>query len=343
MSSTPSTVPGLNRSPNHDLLDPTSPDQQDATILLGESAAVQQLRSQIQRVAPYLRTALIRGEAGSGKNLVARALHALSPTPEGPFIPCDASALASSIANGGRPLSSDSPAPGELFESARGGTLYLFGVGRLSAPLQAALVRFLRASEEHRTAAAQTARAGLRRHNPRILAASGQDLRTLAAIGQFRQDLYAHLSVVEISVPPLRQRMDDIPILTARILHSIAERTGKPPKILAESTLAQLQGRLWPGNLRDLERVLLQAASLTDGTLIEPRHLLSLVDPAPLNPAAPTAVKLERLHDVIQQHVLDVLSRCGGNKFRAAETLGISRSTLYRMLDSGAPNDPLPE
>jgi transcriptional regulator of acetoin/glycerol metabolism len=105
---------------------------------------------------------------------------------------------------------------------------------------------------------------------------------------------------------------------------------------LAEATLAQLQGQMWPNNLHELERVVSQAASLAEGAIIEPRHLLSLVE-AP--PSAPAPIKIERLQDVIHNHVLDVLTRCGGNKLRAAELLGISRSTLYRMLDANSVND----
>ncbi|MGD0798303.1 MAG: sigma 54-interacting transcriptional regulator [Acidobacteriaceae bacterium] len=313
------------------------------SILLGDSVAVLRLRSQIQHIAPHYRTALIRGEAGTGKQLVARAIHAFSPGASRPFVIGNTSALAASIAANSRPGQPHPTAAGSLLESAHGGTLFLDGIGELPSALQSALFRFLRACEERRAAPAQPGRASLRRPDTRILAASDRDLRTLAAIGQFHQELYAHLSAVEIVVPPLRQRIEDLPILAAWLLRRLAGRTGQNPKMLAESTLAQLQGRPWPNNLRELDRVLTQAAALADGALIEPRHLLALVGPTHSNPDASTAIKIERLHDVIQQHVLDVLTRCGGNKLRAAELLGISRSTLYRMLGSSAPADPLPE
>jgi DNA-binding NtrC family response regulator len=316
------------------------PNDRNAPILLGESLAVRRFRSQVKRVAPHLRTALIRGEIGAGKHLAARAIHALSSGADGPFIACDASALASSAADAGTSAPPGAPTADALIESAQAGTLYLFGVGKLSAAHQATLFHFIRAYDESRPTASN--HAGSRRPDTRILASSDRDLRTLVAIGQFRQDLYVRLSAIEIVVPPLSQRIEDIPILAARILRSLAERAGQPPKVLAESTLTQLQDRPWPNNLRELDRVVTQAAALADGDLIEPRHLLALVEPAPQNLAAPTAVKIERLHDVIQRHVLEVLTRCGGNKLRAAELLGISRSTLYRMLDSSS-QDPLPE
>jgi len=315
-------------------------------VLLGESVAIRRLRSQIQRIAPYFRTALIRGEIGAGKQLVGRAIHALSPGANGPFIVTNSYTIAESVANSESTRSATSSSAASLLESANGGTLYLDSVGELPTALQAALFRFIRTCEERRTAPAAAIRNDFRRTSPhsldsrlappRILAASDRDLRTLAAIGQFRQDLYARLSAVEIFVPPLRQRVEDIPVLSAWLLRRLAEQTGQSPKMLAEATLTQLQGRMWPNNLSELERAVSQAAALAEGAIIEPRHLLSLVE-AP--PSTPPPVKIERLQDVIQNHVLDVLTRCGGNKLRAAELLGISRSTLYRMLDASAANN----
>jgi len=310
-------------------------------VLLGDSVAIRRLRSQIQRIAPYFHIALIRGETGSGKQLVARAIHALSPGADGPFIVSNASALAESIARGESSRSASSPTAASLLESAHGGTLYIDSAGELPFTLQASLFRFIRACEERRNVPQPASRSEFRRTGPaqldtRILASSDRDLRILSAIGQFRQDLYARLSSVEILVPPLRQRVEDIPVLVAWLLRRIADETGQGPKLLAKTTLAQLQERLWPNNLRELERVVAQAAALTEGTIIEPRHMLALVEPANAGPDRPPAIHIERLHDVIQQHVLDVLTRCGGNKLRAAELLGISRSTLYRMLDASS-------
>jgi len=328
-----SSVPALASSSRNGQRDP---------VLMGDSVAIRRLRSQVQRIAPYFHTALIRGETGSGKQLVARAIHALSPGADGPFIVADASALAESIAKGESSRPSSSPSAASLLASAHGGTLYLDSVGELPFTLQAALFRFVRACEERRNVPQQSAsRSDFRRGEParidtRILASSDRDLRVLAAIGQFRQDLYARLSAVEILVPPLRQRVEDIPILAAWLLRRIADETGQAPKLLAQSTLIQLQERLWPNNLRELERVVAQAAALAEGAVVEPRHMLALVEPASASPVRPPAIHIERLHDVIQQHVLDVLTRCGGNKLRAAEMLGISRSTLYRMLDASS-------
>lgn len=308
-------------------------DKRDS-ILVGESLAVRRLRSQIQRIAPYFRTALIRGESGSGKELVARALHILSPASDGPFIVADAVELAKSMGGGAAVHSGPAAAADPLFESAQGGTLYIKHADALPGSLQDALLHFLCDCEGRRATPRNTGldRPKVHRDEIRIVVASDRDLRTLSAISQFSRDLYARLSAVEIIVPPLRQCMEDIPILAERMLRRIGAAGGRSAKLLAPDTLTQMQRRLWPGNLRELEGVIAQASALAEGPIIEPRHLLALADPG----ATPRA-RMERLHDVVQQHVCDVLTRCGGNKLRAAELLGISRSTLYRMLEAGRP------
>jgi DNA-binding NtrC family response regulator len=312
-------------------------EESDDSILLGESLPIRRLRSQVQRIAPYFRTALIRGEIGAGKQLVARAIHAHGPCASGPFIVSNATALAEAVVK-----TSASPAAA-LLDSAHGGTLYLEAVCEIPFALQPGFFRFIRACEERRAAPfgnrPELPRSGFntgsRLPETRILAATHRDLRTLSAIGQFRQDLYAGLSVVEIFVPPLRQRVEDLSVLAEWLLRRLAARTGHNTKWLAQSTLERLQAHPWPNNLRELEIVLGQAAALAEDVIIEPRHLLALVESLAHTPA-PAAPSLERLQDIIHLHVLAVLTRCAGNKLRAAELLGISRSTLYRMLEANA-------
>ncbi|MGA1984328.1 MAG: sigma 54-interacting transcriptional regulator [Acidobacteriaceae bacterium] len=305
-------------------------------LLSGESAAVRRLRSQVRRIAPYFRTALVHGEPGAGKELAAHCLHAGSPGSDGPFIVAQAAMLAEPLDHAPRPLGMRSAQ--SLVESAHGGTLFLKGIAELSFAQQAGLLRFLQACEQLRVATPGAGRVSLQPADsrPRIIAASDRDLRPLAAIGQFRQDLYAHLSAVEILVPPLRQRTDDIPVICEWLLRRLAHQTRQTPRLLSEPTLWLLQKSLWPNNLRQLERVVCQAAALAEADSIEPRHLLTVVEPGFGPLPAPSAAKSERLSDVVQRHVLDVLGRCGGNKLRTAKALGISRSTLYRMLDAGA-------
>jgi DNA-binding NtrC family response regulator len=319
-------------------------------VLLGESAAVRQLRSQVHRIAPYVRTVLIRGESGVGKQAVAQAIHARSPGAAGQFVVRDARALAEVVERSPGSRAADASAESVL-QGARGGTLHLTRVGELSFSQQAALFSFLRSCEEHlgsgveagrKDAAdgdprrATTRELDTRRNTTRILVATDRDLRTLAAIGQFRQDLYARLSAVEIFVPPLRQRAEDVRVLAEWLLRQLCEKTGQPNKALAESTARQLQERPWPENLRELERVVARAAALADGGTIEPRHLLALVEAGRGARTGSSTGRIERLQQVVERHVLEVLTRCDGNKLRAAELLGISRSTLYRMLGARA-------
>jgi DNA-binding NtrC family response regulator len=310
-------------------------------ILLGDSGAARHLRSQIQRIAPYFRIALIRGECGAGEVVVARAIHARSVGAQGPFVVASAAVFADAVAD---PSALRFAAP--LVDAAEGGTLYLKRVGDLSAVQQEALAQFFRDRWERRSSSSVNgSRKFDRRHayspnargyGMRILAASDRDLRTLAAVGQFRQDLYAHLSSVEIVVPPLRERLDDIPVLATWLLRWLAEQTGQSSKHFSQAALAHLQERMWRRNLRELEEVVAQAAALADGCMIEPYHLAAFGEAATIAPVPAASPRIERLSEVVQRHVLDVLTRCGGNKLRTAELLGISRSTLYRMLDSNA-------
>ena len=327
-----------------------------AWMLLGASVAVRQLRWQIQRIAPYFRTALIRGEPGAGKEAVARAIHAHSPGADGRFVVANASALGETA--GRQRIQELSAAAAVTLESAEGGTLFLECVGDLSFEDQSALFRLLRPFDERSTAAPDGSREGTDGREPqrrepgnpdrqgknartgaRIIAASDRDLRTLAAVGQFRQDLYARLSGVEIFVPPLRQRAEDIPELADRLLERFAGAAGTSRKAFADTAIAQLQQWPWPNNLRELERVVEQAAALAEDGVIEPGDLLTLVGAGPVGPDAAAPVRIECLHEVVQRYVLEVLTRCGGNKVRAAELLGISRSTLYRMLGTEQARD----
>jgi DNA-binding NtrC family response regulator len=293
--------------------------------LLGGSAAILQLRSQIQRIAPYFRVALIRGEVGSGKLAVGRAIHVMSSGADGKFVVTDAAAmmdaLDSSAGYAGRRT-----CVLEALEAARGGTLYLARVDELSFDRQGTLFRFLRGQEEDR---------GMPGWGLRVLAESDRDLRTLASAGQFRLDLHASLSAVEILVPPLRQRGEDIGVLGKFLLERVGREAGEFPKMLGEAALLCLGRQVWPENLCELERMVVQAARMTRGGSIEACCLAELRQDGPARAAAPAPARMERLDDVIRRHVLEVLTRCGG-KLRAAEALGISRSTLYRMLETNS-------
>jgi DNA-binding NtrC family response regulator len=284
-------------------------------ILAGGSAAMQRLRLQIERIGPHFRTVLLRGETGTGKHLVARALHAASRRAQAPL----------SIWNGTRldGNENDAARAASLFlRAARQGTVFLDRVDEMSARAQKAL---------H---AALTQGNGLR-----TIAASRQDLRVMATAGLFRHDLYSRLSTVEIILEPLRSRVEDIPELAGLFLGRFAQRYRKPVGAIEPEAMKMLLNHPWPGNVRELENVLHNGVLQCEGTILQPEHL-SWLAPGGAVSEEWNATKQEkepvRLQDVIDRHVLRVLQDCSGNKVRAAEVLGISRSTLYRMLETSA-------
>ena len=309
---------------------------ESAPALLGQSALVRRLRTQIGRIAPYLRTALIVGEPGCGKSQIARALHDAGPQANGPFVACSAVTFAEALF--GERSAEDAAS---LLDSARGGTLYLRGVDELAYPLQGTLQRFLAGRESTRMGLPVAGRAAQPHREAaevRIIAGSRRDLRTLSSVGQFRTELYGKLSALELRVPALRERTEDIGEIAGALLEHTSLRTGSGRRVLAASALEALKTREWAGNLRELEHALEDGAAQAPGAVVEAEHLPppgSSVEGA-AHAASPSKMPAdERLDIVVQRHVLQVLTRCRGNKLRAAELLGLSRSTLYRMLDSG--------
>ena len=276
-----------------------------ASATVGKSDAMQRLRSQVTRIAPYFRTALITGLAGTGKEGVARMLHALSPCGEGEFVGCEASAMAEAM------LREDGRA---VIEAVAGGTLFLDDVGEVPPALQSALLRVWTYAGKGKM---------------RVVAGTHRDLRTMGVTGQFRTDLAQRLMGVEIAVPALGERREDLPAVIAEVLKKVG---GDRDLALTDAALNRMLEHAWPGDLAEVEKAIWAATKQAEGaTLLGLEHLPGLyVD----EPAEEVAVKMERLQDVVQQHVLGVLTRCAGNKLRAAEVLGISRSTLYRMLES---------
>lgn len=284
--------------------------------IIGSSAAMRRLRLQVRRIGPHFRTVLVSGEKGTGKELVARALHTMSHAASGPFVVCPAAAFE------------------EALTASQRGTLFLDEVGEMSLPEQSRLLTVLKRHEM-----AQTGEGARRTIDMRIVASTTEDLRILVSTGRFRQDLYQRLATVDIALPPLRERTEDLPELARHFLSRIEVPYGRPVHEIADAAMARMQRYGWPGNVRELEGVLRDGVMQCAGEVLESHHLPEFTEASEPEKTASVAHGSVRLQDVVERHVLSVLKDCGGNKLRAAEVLGISRSTLYRMLDTGASAD----
>ena len=290
---------------------------------------MRRLRLQVRRIGPHFRSVLVSGEAGTGKKWVARALHGMGRPAGGPFVVCHAAAI------------EDAPVEFEasmgpvdtitrLMKRAQRGTLFLDGVNEMPLEAQGRLLRALRkreSAQSHREASQWT---GLR-----IIAATEEDLRILVSTGRFRHDLYRRLATVDIFLPPLRERMEDLPELARCFLRRFAQLYGRSVREISEAAMESMKRYRWPGNLREVEEVLRNGVLQCKGSVVESRHLPAFAGTRGTGPSTAVDGESVRLQDVVEQHVLRVLKDCAGNKLRAAEVLGISRSTLYRMLDAG--------
>jgi two-component system NtrC family response regulator len=295
--------------------------------LIGDTAAIQEVRTLIERIAPTPATVLIEGETGSGKELVARLLHEHSGR-KGPFIPINCSAIAPDLLESelfghtrGAFTSANRMREG-LFVAAGGGTLFLDEINEMRLDME---VKLLRTLEEN------TIRpVGSDREIPvdcRIVASTQADLGELVAAQRFREDLYYRLNVIRINVPPLRDRRDDIPLLAAHFVESLSAEMGLPPFELEPAQLRELQAHDWPGNVRELRNVVERTLLL--GRL--PAESLPKAEPRP-RPQMPDYPLDWTLEQVKRHHMIRVLEASDGNKSAAARRLDISRKTLERKL-----------
>jgi DNA-binding NtrC family response regulator len=307
--------------------------------LVGQAPQMVEIYKLIARVATLDTTVLIQGETGTGKELVARAIHRASARAERPFVVVDCAALPEALfeselyGHERGAFTGAVTARRGLLETSTGGTCLLDEIGELAPPLQAKLLRTLQDRVIRRVGGNDTIPV-----NVRIVAATNRDLPKLTAEGAFREDLYYRLNVITITVPSLRERATDIPLLAQHFLEKFAQTTGRPARRLAPEALALLSAYHWPGNVRELEHVIERASALSSSeTLLPddfPAHLRQETERAPRLPAADMT-----LDDVKRWYVSKVLEEAGGNKVRAAEVLGIDRRTLYRILDRQAGDD----
>jgi DNA-binding NtrC family response regulator len=308
-------------------------EEDDAFQMVGSGPAMARLRLQVRRLGPHFRTVLVSGEAGTGKKLAAHALHRLSQGVGKRFVVCDAAAM-SDWPTGTDRAATSAEQLDRMVKMAQGGTLFFDGIGEMPMEAQVQLLRVLRLQERSHIGLAAPQKVDLR-----IIASTREDLKILTFSRRFRQELYQRLAMVEITLPPLRERTEDIPELAMWFLRRLPLVYGTGIERIAEDAIARLQAHRWPGNVRELESVLRRGGLRCDGAVMRADHLPSLEELEAEETPVAEETGTARLQDVVEQHVLRVLKNCGGNKLRAAEVLGISRSTLYRMLDSTASSD----
>jgi DNA-binding NtrC family response regulator len=295
---------------------------------------MKRLRLQVRRIGPHFRTVLVSGEAGTGRELVARALHGMSEGADGPFVVCHASAIEDALTEC-EGSSGATDVIWRLMNRSQRATLFLDGISEISLELQDRLLRVLREYES-----AQSRLDATQRMDLRMIASTDEDLKILVSTGRFRQELYQRLATVDIALPPLRERMEDLPELARCFVGRFAQLHGRNIREIADEAMARMQEYRWPGNVRELESVLRNSVLQSEGEVLEMHHLPVFAEGDRAEPSKEQsktgAGESVRLQDVVERHVVRVLKDCGGNKLRAAEALGISRSTLYRMLDAGA-------
>jgi DNA-binding NtrC family response regulator len=281
--------------------------------IVGDSAAIKRLRLQIRRIGPHFRAVLIHGERGTGKQLVARALHQQSVRTGGAFV----------VAAFGNRISS-------LMKTARAGTIFFGGIDKAPLEMQDELLEALRKQDWP-----QEGLAAPQRLSTRIATSTEHDLKGLVASGRFRPELYQRIAMVQITVAPLRERMDDVPALAMHFVSDLEKRS-RQTITLAKDAMDLLQSHDWPGNVQELKDALENTALQNECGEIRAQQLTLAMMSAKINRSDASldeAGKSVRLQEVVDRHVLRVLHDCAGNKLRAAELLGISRSTLYRMLE----------
>ncbi len=310
------------------------------TTMVGNSPAILEVFHRIRRVAPHFRTALLTGETGTGKELAAQALHRLSPVASGPFVTCNCSAVVETLAESelfGHIKGAFTGAVQDrigIFEAANGGTVLLDEVGELSPASQARLLRVLQNQEIQPVGSAV-----MRRVDIRVIAATHKDLPSMMKDQKFREDLFYRLSMVQIKLPSLAQRKEDLPLLERYFVKRFAQQYGKRVLRITRRAEALLARHSWPGNVRELENALGSACIMAEGETIDVGDLPEYIrvrQSCEAQPEGPCAT----LEEVEKAHVLRVLESVGGNKVRAAELLGVSRAKLYRILgDNDSPED----
>jgi DNA-binding NtrC family response regulator len=301
---------------------------------IGKSRRFLEMLKLAEHVAPTDSTVLIQGESGTGKEVVARHIHDLSNRADGPFLSINCGALPESLLESelfGHVKGSFTGAVRDkqgLFAAARGGTFFLDEVGEMPPSLQVKLLRVLQEREVIPVGATEVIPVDVR-----IIAATNRDLEEEIRRGNFRSDLFYRLNVIALTLPPLRERRDDLLLLLENFLQRLGDEARTEPKALSQEALDAVMVYEWPGNVRELENALEHACVLSRSPLIEPQHLPERITRRRKEPLVAERSYLNPTLEVIERaYIMWVLQAEGGNKTRAAEVLGIDPSTLYRKL-----------
>jgi DNA-binding NtrC family response regulator len=301
--------------------------------IIGRSPLMLEVFAKIRRIGPHFRNVLVSGATGTGKELVARALHSLSPVARGPFVACNCAALTETLVESelfgyvrGAFTGANQDRTG-LFEYAHGGTLFLDEIGEMPLSAQAKLLRAVQNQEVQRVGSPS-----VRKVNVRIVAATNRDLRVSVSAKEFRSDLFFRLSMVELKLPTLAERREDLPLLVRHFTEQFSREYGKNITGLTRRAETALYRYPWPGNIRELENAIGAACMMAQSSSVDVQDLPEFVrsssgcaDAIPRHPLI-SSDEMQKLH------ARQVLELVGGDKVRAAEILQVSRATLYRLL-----------
>ncbi|HYW30019.1 MAG TPA: sigma-54 dependent transcriptional regulator [Gemmatimonas sp.] len=307
---------------------PADPPDTPDGVLVGRDPRMIAIYKLVGHAAGTHATVLIRGESGTGKELVARAIHTHANGDGKPFVPVNCAALPSTLLESelfGHVRGAFTGAVGDRkgrFAQAGNGTIFLDEIGDTSADFQSKLLRVLQDHEYQPVGSDLTVRT-----DARVIAATHQPLEAMITDRRFRQDLYYRLRVVEIVLPPLRERIDDIPLLAQHVLQRAARALAVNPCVLAPDAQQRLREHDWPGNVRELENCLMRAVVVASGGVIRAEHL-SMASPATAGDR-----RVPSLEDLERTHVMRVFDITAGHKGRAADLLGVSRPRLSRLLE----------
>jgi two-component system response regulator HydG len=306
--------------------------------MVGQSPAFRAMMDTLRQAAPSTATILLLGESGTGKELAARALHEQSNRAKGPFVAINCGALPESILEAElfgveRGAFTGAVARREgRFERASGGTLFLDEVGEMPLAAQVKLLRVLQEGELERLGGTQTVKVDVR-----IVAATNKDLQREVAEGRFREDLYYRLNVVEVRIPALASRREDIPLLADAFLRRFAAKNGKALRGFSPDAVSTLENYAWPGNVRELEHAVERAVVLAKSDVLEVADLPETVRKGPLGSAGQLVIPIGTPMEEVERRVIhETLRHTKGDKTLAARLLGIAARTIYRKLEREA-------